>query len=232
MAIALVTSGKAAAASNPTTGSLNTSNATLLVAVVTYAGSPTGVSDNKGNTWTALTAYANTGVTSRIYYVNSNTPTVGSGHTFTLNGTSIAGVINVMAFSGTASSPLDSGKDTGNNSGSAATLAPGSLTPSQNNSILITGFSGGNTYGGAGTIDLSYTITDNTTLSGGVNYGSAAAYLILSSATAKNPTWTLGSTVSNIASSHAVFLGTPFNTFNNFLGVRGASDLSVTEKTM
>jgi hypothetical protein len=201
--MALITSGEAAANNSPTTGSLDTTGATLLVAVCTYAGSPTGVTDSKGNTWTALTAYANSGVTTRIYYVNSNTPTVGTGHTFTLNGTGIAAVINVVAFSGTASSPFD--LENGANSLSASTIQPGSVTPTANDSIIVTGFSGGNTFGGAATINSGFTITDQSPLTGGVNYGSAAAYLIQGTLAAVNPTWTLGSTVSNIASSVAVF---------------------------
>lgn len=203
MAIALVTNGQGSGNTNPVTGSLDTTGATLLVAVVTYNGS-VSVSDSKSNTWTALTAYANSGVTSRIYYVDSATPTVGSGHTFTLNGTGIAGAINVMAFSGTPTSPYDS-KQNGTNSASAATIQPGAVVPATDGYLVVTGFSGGNTFGGAGSINLSFNITNQKALTGGSNYGTAAAYLIQPTAASVNPTWTLGSTVANIASSIAVF---------------------------
>lgn len=137
-AATLITSGKGVGGTAPTTGSLDTTGATLLVAVVTYTGTVTGMSDSKGNTWTGLTAYANSGVTSRIYYVNSNTPTVGTGHTFTYTASGGANVINVMAFSGTAANPFD--VENGNNSASAATIQPGSVTPSKDDNIVITGF--------------------------------------------------------------------------------------------
>lgn len=203
MAISLVTNGQGSGNNNPTTSGLDTTGATLLIAVVTYAGT-VSVTDSNGNTWTALTAYSNTGVTSQIYYVNSNTPTVGASHTFTLNGTGIAGAINVLAFSGTDATPYD-GQQNGSNSASASSIQPGSVTPTANNYLIVTGFSGGNTFGGSATINLSYTITNQKALTGGTNYGTAAAYLIQGTAAASNPTWTLGSTVSNIASSIAVF---------------------------
>lgn len=203
MAIALVTNGQGSGNTNPTTGSLDTTGATLLIAVVTYAGS-VSVSDSKSNTWTALTAYADSGVTSRIYYVNSATPTVGTGHTFTLNGTGIAGAINVMAFSGTTAAPYD-GKQNGANSASSASISPGTVTPTVDGYLIVTGFTGGNTFGGAATINNSFTITNQKALTGGSNYGTAAAYLIQGTAAGVNPTWTLGSVVSNIASSIAVF---------------------------
>jgi len=203
MAFSLVTSGKGVGNNNPTTGSLDTTGATFLVVTTSYGGSPTGVTDSKGNTWTARTAYTNTGISTRIYYVNSNTPNVGTGHTFTLNGTGIAGAINVLAFSGGAAVPYDT--ENGANSTSTSTLQTGSVTPSEDNCVLITGLTGGNTYGGAGTIDLGFSITDNSPLTGGSNYGSAAAYLIQTTATARNPTWTLGSTVANVSTAIAVF---------------------------
>lgn len=211
MAISLITNGQGSGNTNPTTGALDTTGATLLIAVVTYAGT-VSVSDSKGNTWTALTASANGGVTSRIYYVNSATPTVGSGHTFTLNGTGIAGAINIIAFSGSDSTPYD-GQQNANSAASGATLTTNSVTPTANNYLVVAGFSGGNTFGGAGSINLSFNITNQKALTGGSNYGTAAAYLIQGTAAAVNPTWTLGSTVSNIASSIAVFQGAPASTF-------------------
>lgn len=207
---ALVTNGQGSANNNPTTGSLDTTGATLLVAVVSYNGTVTGVTDSKGNTWTALTAHANSGVTSRIYYVDSATPTVGSGHTFTLNGTGIAGAINVMAFSGTVASPYDS-QQNGSNSASASTIQPGVVTPGAQGAIIISGFTGGNTFGGSATINSGFTITNQKALTGGTNYGTAAAYRIQGDPA--NPLWTLGSTVSNIASTIAVFKASPSTGF-------------------
>ena len=67
---------------NATTSAIDTTGATLLVAlIVTDTGGGT-MSDSKGNTWTALTAHSGgTTVTGQLFYVSN--PTVGSGHTFT-----------------------------------------------------------------------------------------------------------------------------------------------------
>ena len=185
-----------------TSASIDTTGATLLVAVVTYTGTPT-VSDSKSNTWTALTCQQNTSVYSCIYYVNSGSPSVGSGHTFTISGAVTVSVINVMAFSGTGASPFDN--QNGNSSLLVSTIQPGSITPSQNNDIIITGLSGGNNFGAANTIDSGFTITYQKAVTGGINYGHAGAYLIQTTAAAVNPTWNMGVSVNNVASTIASF---------------------------
>src|SRR5688572_5662429 len=82
---------------NATTTAVDTTGATLLVLACTWFNGTTvnpTVSDSKGNTWTGLTQQNNETATSiRIWYVNSATPTVGSGHTFQIDGTEIYPVI-------------------------------------------------------------------------------------------------------------------------------------------
>ncbi len=201
MAIALVTSGSASGNLTATTGSLDTTGSTLLVICATYA-TAVSVSDSKGNTWTGLTAQSNTGVYNQIFYVNSATPTVGTGHTFTISGASVY-TVNVLTFSGTGASPFD--VENGASTASAATLQPGSVTPTNDNNVLITGLTAGNAYAGAGSINLSFTITNQNALIGGVTYGGGAAYLLQGAKAATNPTWTFGSTCTNDSSTIAVF---------------------------
>lgn len=200
MAATLVVSGGAQGISGCTTASLDTTGATLLVAVLT-TNAATNISDNKGNTWTGLTAQTNTGITTRIFYVNSNSPTVGTGHTFTT--TSTASVLSIMAFSSGASTPFD--VENGTSAASGATIAPGSITPSQDNEIIIAGVTGGNTMTTV-SIDAGMTIAYQQPLTGGVCYGSGAAYKIQTTAAAISPTWTFanGSTA-NISAVIASF---------------------------
>jgi RHS repeat-associated protein len=155
------------------------------------------LSDNKGNTWTPLTASTVTGtVTERLYYVAN--PTVGSGHTFSDTGTSNFASICVAAFSGVAtSSPFD--KENGATS-SASTIQTGSVTPSLNQELLVSGL-GWNvartTY--PPTLDSSFTVSTSSNFLASNHYGCSIGYLVQSNAAAVNPTWSLGSAQSDAA---------------------------------
>jgi hypothetical protein len=117
-----------------TTGSINTTGATLIViAVSSYsaAGAPT-ISDSKGNTWTALTAKVNAtaAVRTQLYYCYS--PTGGSGHTFTATGFCYAS-IHAFAFSGTTGTFDVENGTTGGTSPQSA----GAITPALNGEVII-----------------------------------------------------------------------------------------------
>lgn len=192
MAISLVTSISATpAGSSATTGSADTSGATLLVAVVVRESSSGAVtvSDSKGNSWTALTEPSGgaSGVRCRIYYCAS--PTVGSGHTFTAAASGLLGTILVLAFSGTSGTPFDQ-ENGANSSGNTATFQAGTITPSEDNGVVVAGVAVNNGIT-TDTIDESYTIQEKQAFNPGVAYGGAAAYKIQTTATATNPTWTL-----------------------------------------
>jgi hypothetical protein len=156
----LIAHASAAGQDSPATGAIDTTGANLLVVAISqYAGVETGiVSDNKGNTWAALTTQAMGSVLSRLYYTAS--PTVGSGHTFTLGGT-VYGTIAVQAWSGANTVPfnVENGAATAGGVGGVS-LQPGSVTPSQNNSLVVTT---GSFDIGAGavsfTINLGYAIS-------------------------------------------------------------------------
>src|SRR5215471_5785447 len=141
-----------------TTGSINTTGADLIVVNVVGADVSLSLSDSKGNTYTPLTAQSRNSLISQLFYVQA--PTVGSGHTFTVSASSIFAAIQVTAWSGSAASPFD--VETGATGVSITSLQTGSLTPGQDNELLVTGllFDHSNTV----SIDLGFTISDQNNL--------------------------------------------------------------------
>jgi len=184
-----------------TSGSINTTGASLLIA---YSGVYIGTSnpafsDSKSNTWTGLTNIADS-QNSRLWYAYN--ATVGSGHTFTISGDSdlFNQAFCVIALSGAlTSNPFDI-QNTNSNS-LQSTIAPGSITPSQDNEIIVTGFASGaqNTTPAIGS---SFTLADSTIGSGHGVIG--IAYLTQMSSSAVNPTWT-GEPANNNQASIASF---------------------------
>lgn len=202
MAIALVTNtGAGGTADGVTTGSIDTTGANLIVGVVSQVGTSGTYSDSKGNTWTPLTqrVVSGSGAASQLHYVAS--PTVGSGHTFSHSGTSVYPTVAVTAWSGAAASPFD--QETGNSATSGSTIAPGSLTPSQDNCVVITGFQvDAVSYS---SINGGFTASDTVTYSAGNHEAGGMAYLIQTSAAAANPTWTFTGSSSYLSSPMASF---------------------------
>jgi hypothetical protein len=167
---------------------LNTTLANFLIVAVTYFNAATGLSltDTKGNTWVPLTAVGTGGGAGgflKFYYCLN--PTVGSGHGFTWAGTSAFGSIAVAAYSRLK---LTSAFDVENGAGnaSATSIQPGSITPSEDNELIVTGL-------------LKFTFSSPTVNSGfnirtyaqggGSNFDVAIADLIQSSAASVNPLW-------------------------------------------
>lgn len=187
--ITLVAHAIAGASSAPTTSAINTTGANLLVVSVSqFQGVTVGtLTDSKSNTWTALTAKLGASEAyNRIFYCAS--PTVGSGHTFTWdNGGSIFGALAVQAWSGANVAPFD--VQNGAVAGTGTTIQPGSVTPNQNNSLVVTSvdpiFAGGSS---GYAIDGGFTISDSIASQSGIE-GLAMAYLVQTSAAAANPNW-------------------------------------------
>ena len=180
MAFALVASTERAGAG--TSPAVDTTGADLLVAVLSAGATLSAPSDSKGNTWTKLNTY--TGSFSSelaIYYVAA--PTVGSGHTFTANGSTPG--LCVAAFSGAATSgPFD--EQNGQVEG-ASPRSTGSVTPTENDELVVAG--AGGLYSG-GSIGAGFTVAQDVNIGPGANFGSALAYLIQTTAAGVNPAWT------------------------------------------
>ncbi len=174
---------------NSVSVAIDTTGANLIVVSgAWFAGVTTDmvISDSKSNlTWVALTAHANSGnIRNQLFYCFS--PTVGSGHTFDLSGPSTFSSIQVIAFNNIAASPFDveNGADA-----NASSLQTGSVTPSQANSLVISGEANENNgSGGAATINSGF--TREVALPYGAGFeGGCIAYKILSAIAAENPTW-------------------------------------------
>lgn len=178
-----------------TTAGVDTTGADLLVVVAaSYSPRDATITDSKGNTWTSLTRYGAAGNRVQFFYCQGGT--VGPSHTFTATG-GVDGYysIAVLALSGSVASPAD-----GENG--ATDVSPGSVTPSQDNDILITAlcYYPSNTP----TIGSGFTISDN------VDYvaehmGIALAYKIQTSAGAENPTWSPSSSFGEKATAMVAF---------------------------
>ncbi len=203
MTFSLIANTETGGGSGFTSDPVNTTGADLIVVSVGYAqGTSPSVSDNKGNTYTPLTVRTGTSWSHRLYYCGGpSTPVVGAGHTFTVSGSGILAFMAVQAWSGShLTSVLDA--ETGAGSGAASTLQPGSITPSQNNELIVTGVVSDT--GGLPSVDLGFSISDSEAAVGGSFAAGAFAYLVQTSAAAVNPTWTFGG-ANDDATSMAAF---------------------------
>jgi len=191
MAYALLTHAIASSADSlgVTTGAIDTSGASLLVvSLASHSGaSENTLSDSKSNTWIPLTDPGGV-IRLRLFYATN--PTVGSGHTFTASDVvSSFPAVAVASFSGAnTSSPFD--VENGASGLSFTTLQPGSITPTEDNELVISALTHQQLSDPVG-IDGGFTITDQVQLVGGLAFGLAFAYLIQTSAAAANPTWSI-----------------------------------------
>ena len=191
MAYALIGSGVSKAGSG-NSASYDTTGATLLVLMLSAQTISAGPADSKGNTWTligsVLTQVGSFGMQTGLYYV-SGTPSVGSGHTFSCADSVPA--LEVLAFSGGAtSSQLDQHTATADQADTAA-IKPGSITPSAANQVVLFGCGGFDS--GGGTVDSSFIKQLEVFGAGGTNYSGMLSYLIQTTATAENPGYTITS---------------------------------------
>lgn len=195
MAVAFILSTSATALTNATatSGSVDTTGATLFVAVLSAydINVANGFSDSKGNSWNYLTVLDDVGgneMQATIAYAWSSL-SVGSGHTFSYNNGSYPGFV-LFAFSGTetGSSPFDQQNGSVNAAGPAS-YQPGSITPSTDGQVAVVGA----VNGGAGS-DYSYTVNGSYSTPVEVFYAGSinvmASYWIQTTATATNPTIT------------------------------------------
>lgn len=204
-AIALLSSSCASSSNGGTVGTtaINTTGATLIVVSLQYfSGAQLNVpTDSVSNTFTQLNI--NTGSTDPaevLYYINN--PITSASHTFSEVSTPSNNFpsICVSAFSGTT---ITSPFDVQNGSGGAGltTLQTGSVTPNQGNELIVTGVG----YKvGTLSINSGFTLMTGQSTNAGNGYGAAMAYLIQTTASAVNPTWT-DNTSENMATGIATF---------------------------
>lgn len=198
--MALIASGSAASTDSNAVSAvvtLNTTGATLIVVAVAafqYTGryllNSNAPVDGKGNTLSGLTLKESADTFSgiRLFYVNSATPTVGSGHTFQAgpnNDTSYP-LVWAWAFDSTGASPFSA------ESGAIAAGSPTSLQMGAsigvNTNIAVCAVCNNLGTGTAQAIDSSFTITGSKYgFVGGTHGAGAAGYAFLTGAV--QPTW-------------------------------------------
>lgn len=193
-----------------TTGAIDTTGASLLVANIgSYSGTsePT-LSDSKGSTWTLLTVQSSgaDGARSRIYYAEN--PTVGAGHTFTVTGNDSFAALCVTAWSGPLTSSVFD-QENGATTGGATSLATGSVTPSENNELIVAGLCLRDISNTGDTVSINggFTISDQQTGVANQCLEAAQAYLVQGALAAANPTWSW-TTSDKAAATIATFKGT------------------------
>lgn len=175
-----------------TTTAIDTTGANLVVICEEYFGTSTLSDSVSSPSFTVVTNMTDGTRKLRIVYVAA--PTTSASYTVTSSGTGIYSSLQVMAFAGANASPFE--HLAGDIQGSATSITPGSITPGQNGSLLVSAVQNS-----AGYID---------SISGGYSTNSmlgpigAAAYLIQGTAGAANPTWYV-SGVSALLSAHASF---------------------------
>ena len=113
-------------------------------------------------------------------------PAVSSSQTFHVDCDTGYPLICVMAFSGAASSPLD--QSSNNKVDADGGIQPGSITPSENNCLVVTGCLEAQA-GDEASVDSGFA-ADSVGSSPGLTFGGGIAYLVQATAAAVNPTWT------------------------------------------
>lgn len=170
-----------AEADGTTAGPIDTTGADFLAMFVAWYTVAPSVSDSYGNTWIPRTNYHETGGIANLQLFDCVPTSVGSGHTFAHTGN--LGSLGVLAFSGINASPFDA--QTGNTAGGSniASIQTGSLTPNQNNTLLLSG--------------VAYFESQTTSINSGFTYYNfggtgvrgAHGWLVQAVAAAINPTW-------------------------------------------
>lgn len=187
-----------------TTSAINTTNADEIVIVVSYLSSrlynPT---DNKSNSWTKVAqkeSASPTDVAIAIFLCDKPC-IVGTNHTFSAGqslGLNNYPAVVVLAVSGSkTTSPFDQVSAGTQNIIASTTIQPGTLTPNESGELVITGLTT-HTNAGTASINSSYSITNQVGPTAN-SFGSALGYIIQTSASATNPTWTYSSTLFSAA---------------------------------
>lgn len=201
-------SGASTDAMNATTAAMTTTGSTLFVAIGSITGEfqgtvfiedfVGGVATNNG--WVPYGGISNPNAPSAgskriLAWACLNPGVVGANHTFKITSTTSVSwpSVAVVAYSGVTSPSFDTLVAHATSTGSGVSDTTGTLTPAANNEVLIAGLSVDNNDNdviGSATVTASYSIIEAVG-SGTNNSGLVFAHQIQTSATARNPTWTV-----------------------------------------
>jgi hypothetical protein len=192
------------AADGGTTPAIDTTGADLIVlGVVANISGITAPTDSKSNTWTPLTLKSGSQEKSQIFYCQN--PTTDAAHTFSVGGTGQFQGVYVEAFVNSSASPFD--VENGATVTGATSLQPGSVSPSQDDELIVAfesdDYAGGS--GGTQSIDSGFTITDQENQQSFTCLGASMSYLIQGAKAAVNPTWSVTGGNRNFAGVIAAF---------------------------
>lgn len=211
-AIALVSQGSSSGSNteDATTDSFNSTGATLMVVAFNYspdAPSPT-ITDSKSNSYTLLTPITTLTGANRIRLAYCVSPTVGTGHTVTVEQPAFTAgypVISAYAFSGAGVfDQAAAGDEEGGTS-----MQPGSITPSENNCLLFVAGTHDDVTS-ANAVNSSFSTLTKVAKSGS-NRELLSAYKIQTTAGAENPTlsWTTFNWSATVMASFKAITATP-----------------------
>ena len=175
-----------------TTGAIDTTGANLIV--VSFFGAerwPT-VTDSKGNVYTVSPARRNGADGIWVFFYHCHSPTVGSGHTFTVASSAQYASVVVTAFSGAKATGAFR-SESGNTSGAQNTsLAGGTVTTAVDGALVLSIMGIHSTTTTLPTVDTGFTVAASRAIGGGSVYGGIVAYLEKATAGAVSPTWSSG----------------------------------------
>jgi hypothetical protein len=159
----------------------------IICCVATFSGLPSStLLDNKGNNYTLAVAKntVSSYYTAIYYCVN---PSVGSGHAWSISQSGKYPSICVIGFSGGSPTPTLDATSSFAGAGNVSSIQPGSITPSQNNEIIIVSRNGEDN--GTISVNGSFAMFGQNSNTGG-SERCGGAYLIQTTAVASNPTLT------------------------------------------
>ncbi len=185
--VAATSIGNPSTPNSVTTDDIDTTGANFIVVAASYAKAVSvTLTDSKSNTWVPLTARAGPAF-AKVQFFYSVTPTVGAGHNFTLTGTGEKATIAAIAYSGVkTSSPFD--VQSGNAAASVDALGAGTVTPSEDDELIICALSKHIPQESVG-IDGGFIVGQEIQVEDGQYFGLAVADLVQTTAGAVNPTW-------------------------------------------
>lgn len=191
-----------------TTNAINTTGAQLLLVGVGYyypSGNP-AIGDSKSNTWFPLGAQAAGASGEGVQTFYAVNPIVGSGHTFT-NSTANFSSVAVSAWG--AVTPVHD-QESGNNVVLATSVAAGSVTPSENDELVLAVLCVRDLGSTGDTVSINggFTISDQIPGLGANRLSVGMAYLVQTTAAAANPTWSWTNSDSASAVIETFTLGT------------------------
>lgn len=168
-----------------TTGSFDTTGASLIVVAVATGNSGAShknnqLTDSKGNVWFLVSPFEST---FRCSIWISYPDSVGSGHTITYSASSSFPSVFAAAFACT-NPRLDKWS-------AAGSTSPGSVTPTGDNELFVCGMGNIDT-STTPTVGSSFTRTDYQLYVAGTHLGGAMAYKIQTTGGAENPAWNIG----------------------------------------